>query len=211
MSTGTETGAFPRVRFQRRKDTRKLILRYHPAEDAFSLTIPSGIGEADVRAFLEQQRGWMDQQRKNRPWQPSYVAGERHLLWGRYVPLGGGELPVGQAHVLRAYAAALEAELNGLMPVWTRRMGVRVSRVTLKDMTSRWGSCSVQSHRIALNLRLALLPREFTAYVLVHELNHLLHPDHSADFYADMDRFYPTWREMREQIKACPLAPLPPV
>ena len=82
MSTGTETGAFPRVRFQRRKDTRKLILRYHPAEDAFSLTIPPGIGEADVRAFLEQQRGWMEQQRKNRPWQPSYVAGERHLLWG---------------------------------------------------------------------------------------------------------------------------------
>ena len=145
----------------------------------------------------------MDQQRKNRPWQPSYVAGERHLLWGRYVPLGGGELPVGQAHVLQAYAAALEAELNGLMPVWTRRIGVRVSRVTLKDMTSRWGSCSVQSHRIALNLRLALLPREFTAYVLAHELNHLRTRIIPRTFTRIWTGSYPTWREMRaEQIKA---------
>ena len=97
-----------------------------------------------------------------------------------------------------------------LLPRWTARMGVQVRGITLRDMSSRWGSCTVQSRRIALNLRLARLPREFTAYVLAHELNHLLHPDHSAAFYADMDRFYPAWREMREKIKACPLSPLPP-
>lgn len=123
MSTGTENGAFPRVRFQRRKDTRKLILRYHPAEDAFSLTIPPGIGEADVRAFLEQQRGWMDQQRKNRPWQPSYVAGERHLLWGRYVPAGRWRASRGAGPCFTGLCRGAGGGAQRLMPVWTQAHG----------------------------------------------------------------------------------------
>lgn len=210
MSRGAKDDVLSAVCVQRRRGARKMILRYHPEKDLFSLTVPAEARVGDARAFLERQRGWMEEQRRSRPWQPSYVRGERHLLWGRYVSLGGGELPVGKAEVLRTYGAALEEEVNRLLPVWTQRMGVWVSQVTLREMTSRWGSCSVQSHRLALNLRLARLPREFTAYVLVHELNHLLHPDHSADFYAEMDRFYPAWRQMREWIKVYPLAPLPP-
>lgn len=201
---------WPQVRLQRRRDARRLILRYLPAEDAFSLTVPAGAGKAEICAFLECQQDWMEEQRRNRPWQPAYAPGERHLLWGRHVPLGGGELPAGREQVARAYGEALRQEVFVLLPRWTARMGVQVRGITLRDMSSRWGSCTVQSRRIALNLRLARLPREFTAYVLAHELNHLLHPDHSAAFYADMDRFYPAWREMREKIKACPLSPLPP-
>lgn len=199
----------PRVRLQRRANARRLILRYHPETDVFTLTLPPQVASREVRAFLSRQQDWMAEQRQGRPWQPEYAAGERHLLWGRYVSLGG-ELPTGQAALAQAYARALQGEVATLLPQWTRRMGVEVSRITLREMTSRWGSCSVETHRVSLNLRLARLPRAFTAYVLVHELNHLLHPDHSAAFYADMDRFYPRWREMREAIRACPLAPLPP-
>ena len=200
----------PQVRLRRMRNARRMTLRYHPEQDVFTLTLPAQTSEGEAAAFLERQRGWMAERRRERPWQPAYAAGERHLLWGRYVPLGGGELPVGERNVARAYGEALRREVAALLPMWTARLGVQVRQVTLRDMTSRWGSCSVQSGRIALSLRLARLPREFTVYVLVHELNHLLHPDHSAAFYAEMDRFYPGWAQMRERIRECPLAPLPP-
>ena len=74
-------------------------------------------------------------------------------------------------------------------------MGVKVERITLKEMTSRWGSCQPQTSRISLNLRLARLPREYTVYVLLHEMCHLLHADHSAAFYEELTKVVPTpWR-----------------
>ena len=55
-----------------------------------------------------------------------------------------------------------------------------------------------------------MLPPEYTEYVLIHELNHLLHPDHSPAFYQEMDRLCPAWETLRKQIKTQPLQPLPP-
>ena len=89
-------------------------------------------------------------------------------------------------------------------------MGGKVDRITLKEMTSRWGSCQPQTRRISLNLRLARLPREYTAYVLLHEMCHLLHADHSAAFYEELTKVCPNAMALREKIKSEPLAPLPP-
>ena len=160
-------------------------------------------GDVTVRAPLHEPRAEIERfVQQKADWIATHVTAQKARDAQRYIP---------DADEIAALRLRAKTELTALTACWARRMGVLCTGVKITSAARRWGSCSVQSHRIALNLRLALLPREFTAYVLVHELNHLLHPDHSADFYADMNRFYPTWREMREQIKACPLAPLPPV
>lgn len=69
----------------------------------------------------------------------------------------------------------------------------------LQFMTVQWGSCS-PSGRITLNPLLVKAPRECIDYVLLHELCHLLHHNHSPKFYRTLDRQMPNWRMVKEKL-----------
>lgn len=69
----------------------------------------------------------------------------------------------------------------------------------LQFMTVQWGSCS-PSGRITLNPLLVKAPRECIDYVLLHELCHLLHHNHSPKFYRALDRHMPNWRGVKEKL-----------
>jgi len=61
---------------------------------------------------------------------------------------------------------------------------------------TRWGSCS-PSGRVSLNWRLVQMPPPVRDYVLLHELAHLKHPDHSSRFWREVERLCPWYREAR--------------
>lgn len=69
----------------------------------------------------------------------------------------------------------------------------------LQFMTVQWGSCS-PSGRVTLNPLLVKAPRECIDYVLLHELCHLLHHNHSPKFYRTLDRHMPNWRAVKEKL-----------
>lgn len=69
----------------------------------------------------------------------------------------------------------------------------------LQFMTIQWGSCS-PTGRITLNPQLVKAPRECIDYVLLHELCHLLHHNHSPKFYKTLDRYMPGWRTLKERL-----------
>ena len=69
----------------------------------------------------------------------------------------------------------------------------------LQFMTVQWGSCS-PAGRITLNPLLVKAPRECIDYVLLHELCHLLHHNHSPKFYKALDRHMPQWRAIKEKL-----------
>jgi predicted metal-dependent hydrolase len=69
----------------------------------------------------------------------------------------------------------------------------------LQFMTVQWGSCS-PSGCITLNPLLVKAPRQCIDYVLLHELCHLLHHNHSPKFYQTLDRHMPDWRAVKEQL-----------
>ena len=64
----------------------------------------------------------------------------------------------------------------------------------------RWGSCSIHSKKIRMNLQLAVKSEECVEYVLVHELCHLLEPSHNQRFYDLMSHFLPDWRERKQKL-----------
>ena len=68
-------------------------------------------------------------------------------------------------------------------------------------MRSQWGSCSA-SGRIALNTHLVKVPQRLLDYVLLHELCHLAHHDHSRRFYALMAAHMPDWERRRDELNA---------
>ena len=74
-------------------------------------------------------------------------------------------------------------------------------RVTIKDMKSRWGSCTWAKGHISINLRLAAYPRETVLSVFWHEYAHLWHHDHSARFYAFLEQHYSDYQKWNSLLK----------
>lgn len=68
-----------------------------------------------------------------------------------------------------------------------RKHGFGYNRVAIKNNRSNWGSCSSKGN-INLNMRLILLPEHLQDYVILHELCHLVHPNHGKDFHSLLDR-----------------------
>ena len=89
-----------------------------------------------------------------------------------------------------------------LVERWQRTLGVRANEVRVRDMRTRWGSCSGKPKRVWLSARLATKPPRLLEYVVLHELAHLIVMDHGSGFAAIMDRHMPDWRERKAALNA---------
>lgn len=79
-------------------------------------------------------------------------------------------------------------------------MGVHYNRICLKEQKTRWGSCS-SLHNLNFNWRLILMPPRILDYVVVHELSHLIELNHSPQFWAVVERYYPEYEEAKQWLK----------
>lgn len=101
----------------------------------------------------------------------------------------------------REYEKCLQDLLPSLFDKWQRILGVRCSKVTIRDTRSQWGSCSLRTGNISISVWLGAYPEDCVEYVVVHELLHLLERGHNARFYGLLDQYYPDWRECRQKLK----------
>ncbi len=81
----------------------------------------------------------------------------------------------------------------------SQRIGVQYTRIAIRDTRSRWGSCSSRG-ALSFTWRLALAPRHILDYVVVHELCHLVHMDHSKRFWSLVERVRPDFRAERDWL-----------
>jgi len=103
------------------------------------------------------------------------------------------------------YREQIRAAIPELIGGWERIVGVRVHRVFVQKMKTKWGSCNPHSRAIRLNTELAKKPKHCLEYILVHELVHFLEPHHGNRFVSAMDKFMPHWRQHREELNRYPL------
>ena len=78
--------------------------------------------------------------------------------------------------------------------------GIVRPKLRIRTMKSCWGSCLVNKGIITLNRKLLMQPRECIEYVVVHELCHFIHPNHSKEFYKFMEQFMPDWKERKGRL-----------
>ena len=94
-------------------------------------------------------------------------------------------------------------ELNGEVRRSLEESGLKPppTRIAIKDMKSRWGSCTWANGHISINFRLYAYPRDTVLSVFWHEYAHYWHHDHSARFYAFLEEHYPEYRRWNSLLK----------
>lgn len=99
------------------------------------------------------------------------------------------------------YKRALYEEIQNILHYWTVKIHVNPRTINVKTVKSVWGSCSAKGN-ITFSTRLALVPPELLEYVIVHELCHILHMNHSPDFWAEVKKHIDNFKEKRNLLRS---------
>jgi predicted metal-dependent hydrolase len=83
---------------------------------------------------------------------------------------------------------------------YASKLGRRVSRITLRDTRSRWGSCTADG-ALMYSWRLIMAPPAVLDYVAAHEVAHLIEMNHSERFWGVVDQLYPKWQSERAWLR----------
>lgn len=167
------------VSFVRHRRARHYILRV-AADGALKVTMPWRGSKAEALRFVHERHAWIARERYARA-----VAAERHRL---------------AAADERALRATAKRELPARLHALAAQHGYTVTAVSIRAQRTRWGSCS-PTGRISLNWRLILLPADVADYVLLHELAHLRHLNHSTRFWQEVARICPWHHEARAWLR----------
>ena len=168
-----------------RKPIKNMYLRVKPPSGNVVISAPKRVRDGDIAAFVRTRRAWIEANqskiRANGPQDPAQA-----MVW--------------TDELRRQAAANINAALPSLLARWEPIVGKSPTHITLRAMTSRWGSCTPRTGRIRLNLQLGLMDERFLEYVLVHELTHLWERGHGAGFQRRMSAYLPNWKQLRREL-----------
>ena len=82
-----------------------------------------------------------------------------------------------------------------------KKYGVAFPQIQLREMVSRWGSCSPKKGFVTFNTALIAMPVSCIEYVVTHEFTHFLYPNHSKKFYQQLATFMPDWEERKKRLE----------
>ncbi len=212
------------------KRIKNINLSVYPPTGRVRISAPFHVSIDNIRTFATSKIDWIRKQQTRLRTQEhetprDFIDRESHYLWGKRYLLAvieKNEVPSvtleGNKILLQIrpetnsdkrykivenwYREQLKAELPALIAKWEQHMKVKVNKFYVRKMKTRWGSCNPRKRTIRLNTDLARKPRACLEYLVVHEMAHLLVPDHSARFIALMDEFMPNWRDCRNQLSA---------
>ena len=150
------------VVFRKSTRSRRVSIRVHPVKGV-SVSVPYMVPYAAAMAFFKLKRDWVIETLRRQK--------ERM----KDVPVAAP----GEIETLRRQA---KAELPLRLAELASRYGFTYNKVTIKHNSTNWGSCSARGN-INLNLNIVRLPHPLRDYILLHELCHLKHHDHSHAFH----------------------------
>ena len=78
---------------------------------------------------------------------------------------------------------------------------IPVPNLKIRKMSSRWGVCNIKNHNVTLNSELSKYDIKALDYVIVHELSHFIHHNHSKDFWLLVGKYYPKYKEVRKYLR----------
>ena len=111
-----------------------------------------------------------------------------------------GEVPAAKAAFRDYYVARGLERLRGRVQYYAPKVGVKPRRTDVRELGHRWASCS-PSGDLAFHWKCVMAPPTIIDYIVVHELCHLHHGDHTEAFWNEVDKVAPNYRERKEWLR----------
>ncbi len=220
-------GETHRVQVKRVASARRYTLRVRAATRDVVLTLPPRGSLLRAKLFAERHAAWIGTRLAklpaSTPFGPGAIVplrgipheichrpGARGTVWLEAAdPTGGaaaalcvsGEAPFVARRVQDYLMREARRDLLAAVARHTAALGVSARRVTLRDTTTRWGSCS-STGALNFSWRLVMAPPAVLDYLAAHEVAHLAHMNHSAAFWATVARLYPDLDRAEAWLKA---------
>ncbi len=210
--------------FQERKT---LGIKVHP-DCKVRVIAPIDTTEEKLKTKLREKAPWIIKQQRDflsyHPLTPprQFVNGETHLYLGRQYKLRIEESEFNQVKLFRGRILVLKKDNTSpknLLSEWYRekavshfddtlkkilplflRFDIRLPELQIRHMPTRWGSCTARG-KVILNPELIKAPKGSIEYVIIHELCHLIHHNHTRAFYELQSAMMPDWKKWKERLE----------
>jgi predicted metal-dependent hydrolase len=159
---------------------KRITITVHPG-GRVAVTVPRRASQRAVGAFLTEQRDWINRQ----------LAKQTEKGPAVYLPAGRQDY-LRHRERCRTFVHACLVRHNQIY-------GFKYQRVAIKNLSSRWGSCS-ESGNLNFNYKIVHLPGDLAEYIVVHELCHLGELNHSPRFWRLVSQTIPDYRDRRRQL-----------
>lgn len=145
---------------------------------------PYGTSERTVQEFLLSKKDWIT----------------KHLKKQNREEENAKSLGLLSADEIKQIKKQAHKIIPQRVEYWANKIGVTYGRIAIRLQSSRWGSCA-QNGNLNFNCLLVIMPPEIMDSVVVHELCHRKHMNHSKEFYAEIDRVFPDYKRCNKWMK----------
>lgn len=191
---------------------RRLILRLG-RERKVTVTCPSKRHVTQALRMVESQRHWLSDQLADTPTPIPLAVGQTLPVLGQdrkvvraekltaaatlcpeTITVGGRDAEATHRRLESMLRAEVRTAITREAIEFADQIGKSFTRITVREMTSRWGSCAYDG-ALSFNWRLVFAPRGILTYVVAHEIAHLEEMNHSPAFWQIVESLYPDYRE----------------
>lgn len=145
---------------------------------------PKSMNSHEIEAFLDKKQSWIEKHL-------SKMKARREII---------EKIPLFTLDEIRELADKALVVIPEKVKKYAPIVGVDYGRITIRNQRSRWGSCSSKGN-LSFNCLLMLFSDDVIDYVVIHELCHRKHMNHSAEFYAEVERVFPEYRRCQKWLK----------
>ncbi len=208
-----------------KKDVKNLTLKVKPNCEVI-LVAPLIASDSYIKKFLKDKSSWIEEKldyfKSHQIPKRELVSGEDFYYLGKryrlkvierekegvklekeycYLFVKGKDNLKRKERILEEwYRERAKEVFDEVIKKYQRVVKRDINRVTIRKMKTRWGSCSYHKKNINLNLELIKKPLECVEYVIFHELTHLIHPNHSKEFYNYLLTYMSDWKIRKEKL-----------
>ncbi len=145
---------------------------------------PYNVGNLKIKLFVAEKTDWIERALKK--------VEERGII-STDSPFVYSEADI------RTLMEEAKTVIPGRVALYAKKIGVTYGRITIRHQKSRWGSCSTKGN-LNFNCMLMHAPEEILDYVIIHELCHRKHMNHSPEFWAEVEKICPDYKKRRKWL-----------
>jgi len=155
------------IAYRRSRRAKNLRITIAPTQ-AITVTVPVNTSLERAKEFVQAKQPWI----------------QKHLMKMRQMETLQAEQPqLSWDELIKA-----QDELFARLEYFSEKHNLPYARAAFRCQKTKWGSCSSQNN-ISLNINIAFLPRHLQDYILLHELCHIRHKNHSKQFWSQLDHY----------------------